>query len=384
MPENISLFKQVSLLVGIISVSIGIYTVFFPQTEIEKCESQIRKGDRKAQKGNYWDAKAHYKNAIACEETSFEAGQKLDECNVKANRACEEALDKANMALQSNDFENAKYNYNIALNCDHTIASARTGIRQSKQKKKVSFEPPKEIGKPPKRYRPSNRQRNSPIQDIIYNMKTVISGTFTMGCTSEQSNCEDDETTTHQVTLSTYQIAKYEVTQAQWEAVMGNNPSKFKGCPKCPVEQVSWNDVQEFIQKLNQKTEKSLRLPTEAEWEYAAREGTADNPYLYSGSNAINDVALFSDNSGSKTHEVGTKRANILGLYDMSGNIWEWCSDGKRTYTSSAVTNPKGPSSGFLRVLRGGSARGCRIADRGYGIPANRDDDSGFRLAHSQ
>ncbi len=441
MSENISSFKKISLLVGIISVSIGLYTIFFPQTEIEKCESQMRKGNRKVQQGNYWDAKAHYKNAIACEETAFEAGQKMEECNVKAKRACDEALNKADIALQSNDFDKAKYNYNIALNCDHTIALARIGIRHSKQRNTASYKPPQEPNKSPKRYQPSNpqsienlekkiyrpkqrntasykppqepnkspkryqpsnpqsienlekkiyrpsdSQNNSPIQDIINNMVTVQGGTFTMGCTKEQSNCDDDETPTHQVTLSTYQISKYEVTQAQWEAVMGNNPSHFKDCPKCPVESVSWDDVQKFIKKLNEKTGKSFRLPTEAEWEYAAREGTANNSYLYSGSSTINDVAWFNDNSGSKTHEVGTKSDNDLGLYDMSGNVWEWCSDGKRTYTSAAVTNPKG--SGSLRVLRGGSwnnfARRCRIANRGSSNPDDRGSDYGFRLAHSQ
>ena len=216
-------------------------------------------------------------------------------------------------------------------------------------------------------------------------MVYVAGGTFTMGATAEQgSDAYDDEKPTHSVTLSDFYIGKYEVTQAQWKAVMGSNPSYFKG-DNLPVENVSWNDIQEFIKKLNAQTGKRFRLPTEAEWEYAARGGNRSKGYKYSGSNSIGDVAWYYDNSSSKTHPVGQKTPNELGIYDMTGNVWEWCQDWKGSYSSSSQTNPTGPSSGSYRVLRGGSwsdiARDCRVSYRGYDIPDYRNSNSGFRLA---
>ncbi len=224
---------------------------------------------------------------------------------------------------------------------------------------------------------------------IAANMVTVTGGTFTMGCTSEQGrNCLSDETPSHLVTLKSFSISKYEVTQAQWQKVMGSNPSYFNGCDYCPVEQVSWNDVQKFISKLNQQTGGHYRLPTEAEWEYAARGGTKSSGYKYSGSNTINDVAWFIGNSSLKTHEVGTKQANELGIYDMTGNVWEWCSDwyGDRYHNiSSNKNNPKGPESGTRRVVRGGSfgyeEDQCFVAGRGSYTPGGGNIIFGFRLA---
>ncbi len=224
---------------------------------------------------------------------------------------------------------------------------------------------------------------------IASNMVQVAGGTYTMGCTSEQgSDCSSDEKPSHNVTLKSFSISKYEVTQAQWQKVMGTNPSYYKGCDNCPVEQVSWDDVQEFISRLNQQTGQHYRLPTEAEWEYAARGGNNSRGNKYSGSNTINDVAWYASNSKNKAHEVGTKKANELGIYDMSGNVWEWCSDWyAETYYSSRDnhTNHKGPESGSFRVVRGGSWFGygydCRIAYRGWFAPGFRSDDGGFRLA---
>jgi formylglycine-generating enzyme required for sulfatase activity len=153
------------------------------------------------------------------------------------------------------------------------------------------------------------------------------------------------------------------------------------------VEEVSWDDVQEFIHKLNALTGKEYRLPTEAEWEYAARGGNQSRGYKYSGSNNVGDVAWYGDNSGSKTHPVGTKQANELGIYDMSGNVWEWCQDWYGSYSSSSQTNPVGASSGSGRVDRGGSwssyAGIVRVCDRDYGTPGNRYDNLSFRLACS-
>ena len=183
-------------------------------------------------------------------------------------------------------------------------------------------------------------------------MVEVTGGTFQMGSTSGGS----DETPVHTVTLSDFKIGKYEVTQKQWHDVMGTNPSYFTG-NDLPVEHVSWNDVQTFITKLNEQTGNTYRLPTEAEWEYAARGGISASSTSCAGSNTIGDVAWYYDNSGSETHTVGTKQANELGIYDMSGNVWEWCNDwyGSDYYSSSPQNNPQGSSTGSYRVKRGGS-----------------------------
>lgn len=215
-------------------------------------------------------------------------------------------------------------------------------------------------------------------------MVYVEGGTFTMGATSEQGgNAYNDETPTHSVTLSPYYIGKYEVTQLQWKSVMGNNPSYFKG-DNLPVESVSWDDVQEFISKLNAATDKKYRLPTEAEWEYAARGGRKGQGCKYSGGNDVATVAWYTSNSGSKTHPVGQKQPNELGVYDMSGNVWEWCADWYGSYSSSSQTNPTGPSSGARRVLRGGSwysdAGCCRVSYRNNDDLNNRGGNGGFRL----
>ena len=218
-------------------------------------------------------------------------------------------------------------------------------------------------------------------------MVFVKGGTFTMGATSEQgSGAASNEKPTHSVTLSDYYIGKYEVTQAQWRAVMGYNPSGFKG-DNLPVENVSWDDVQVFIQKLNEKSGKKFRLPTEAEWEYAARGGNQSKGYKYSGSDTLRDVAWYYDNTGNKTHPVGHKRPNELGIYDMSGNVWELCQDWEGVYSSSSQTNPTGPSRGYSRVIRGGSWYGgagyCRVSYRGSSYSNNRRSYIGFRLVCS-
>ena len=229
---------------------------------------------------------------------------------------------------------------------------------------------------------PERPQSNLPEIEMVW----VSGGTFTMGATSEQgSDAWDDEKPAHSVTLSGYYIGKYEVTQAQWKAVMGNNPSSFKG-DNLPVESVGWNEVQEFIKKLNQMTGKSYRLPTEAEWEYAARGGNNSRGYKYSGSNNIGSVAWYYDNSGSTTHPVGSKSPNELGIYDMSGNVREWCQDrwASNYYSSSPQRNPQGSASGSDRVLRGGcwdnDARNCRVSCRSYVSPYSGGYYLGFRL----
>jgi len=232
-----------------------------------------------------------------------------------------------------------------------------------------------------------NRNRDNitlNVSGVEFEMVWVEGGTFTMGCTSEQGGvCWDNEKPAHSVTVSSYYIGETEVTQALWQAVMGNNPSYFKG-DNLPVEQVSWEDAQEFIEKLNRLTGRTFRLPTEAEWEYAARGGSKSQDYKYSGSNSIDAVAWKNDNSGDKTHAVKGKQANELGLYDMSGNVWEWCSDWYGSYSSSSQRDPEGPSTSSRRVLRGGSwidyARNCRVSSRHLNAPGFRYLTIGFRL----
>ena len=226
------------------------------------------------------------------------------------------------------------------------------------------------------------------LNKLLDNMVYVSGGTFTMGATSEQgSDAYDDEKPTHSVTLSSFYLCKYEVTQALWQEVMGVNPSNLEG-DNLPVEQVSWNECQTFIFRLNILTGKNFRLPTEAEWEYAARGGNRSRGYKYSGSNTLSDVAWYDGNGGSETHPVGSKSPNELGLYDMSGNVWEWCSDWYGTYSSSSQTNPAGYSSGSDRVFRGGCwygvASSCRSSYRNYELPDFRHYSLGLRLALSQ
>jgi len=224
--------------------------------------------------------------------------------------------------------------------------------------------------------------KEAPHIEMVY----VHGGSFTMGCTSEQgSGCYESEKPAHSVTLSNFYIGKYPVTQAQWEAVMGSNPSHFQGCDDCPVEMVSWNSIQEFIKKLNELTGAKYRLPTEAEWEYAARGGNRSKGYKYAGSNNPDEVVWHHFNSGDKPHSIGSKSPNELGIYDMSGNVWEWCSDWYGDYTSAAQTNPKGADSGKSKVLRGGSwnflPRDCRVSNRYDSNPGSRYNLYGFRLA---
>lgn len=219
------------------------------------------------------------------------------------------------------------------------------------------------------------------VKGISFRMINVEGGTFIMGATVYDGECDNDEQPSHRVTLSSYSIGETEVTQALWEAVMGSNPSTFKGNSH-PVEMVSWDDCQTFIRKLNSMTGRNFRLPTEAEWEYAARGGNLSQGYKYSGSNTLDDVAWCGFSGG--THVVKIKSPNELGIYDMSGNVEEWCNDWYCEYTTDEQINPIGPSSGLNRVHRGGSwilAKGCRVSYRGCGSLGNRSKDCGLRLA---
>ena len=232
---------------------------------------------------------------------------------------------------------------------------------------------------------PSGDTWTDPVTGMIF--KWVAGGCYDMGCGSWTDNCDDDEKPVHEVCLDGFWIGKYEVTQGQWEQIMGSNPSNNKSDDDFPVEQVSWNDCHDFITALNGKGNNTFRLSTEAEWEYAARGGGKEEKYA--GGNDLNSVGWYYYNSEGHSHEVGTKAANGLGIYDMSGNVSEWCSDwyGSSYYSSSPLNNPQGPTTGSYRVVRDGGwsliAPGCRAALRGHPSPGVRSNGIGFRLVLS-
>ena len=225
------------------------------------------------------------------------------------------------------------------------------------------------------------------VNGVKFNMVYVKGGTFMMGATMEQGyDALDEERPVHRVALSDYYIGETVVTQALWNAVMKNNPSYPVG-DNLPVVFVSWDDAQEFITELNVLTGRTFRLPTEAEWEYAARGGKNTKGNKYSGSSYIDAVAWYIKNSEREVHPVGQKGANELGLYDMSGNVSEWCADWYGGYDDDVQTNPKGANSGSYRVLRGGRwgdlAICCRVSSRKYYNPSSHSISNGFRLALS-
>ncbi len=249
-------------------------------------------------------------------------------------------------------------------------------------------------------------------------MIPVKGGTYTIGCTSEQRDCDSDESPAVEVTVKDFEIGKYEVTQALWEQVMGNNPSKFQGANH-PVESISWYDAIEFCNKLSElsglepayKIDKSVvdpnnhnsddklkwtvefnkdangyRLPLESEWEFAARGGSKakKSQSLYSGSDDIGEVAWYYENSDKKSHEVGSKSPNALGIYDLSGNVWEWCWSWKENYNTGSISDPNGPKSGKYRVYRGGGwfseSKYSRVSARSAEFPQYKDNSLGLRL----
>ncbi len=304
--------------------------------------------------------------------------------NVLSQNYCAKYLQMGQTALESKDYDKAidlftkGTNLSDAAKCPtlaRKLAEARRAKAALAEKPKAA--PAKPVVKPAVKVETSKPKPTAPNIEMV----SVQGGTFEMG-----SNDYDSEKPIHSVTVSNFFIGKYEVTQAQWRAVMGNSPSNFKNCDNCPVEQVSWDDIQQFLSKLNSLSSKRYRLPTEAEWEYAARGGSSSGGYKYSGSNHVNVVAWYGyeNNAGKKTHPVGTRQANELGIHDMSGNVWEWCSDWYGSYSSAAVSNPTGAATGALRVLRGGSwlfdALYCRVAFRRYDPPSHRNTLYGFRV----
>ena len=222
--------------------------------------------------------------------------------------------------------------------------------------------------------------------DMVTGMEFVYvpGGCYEMGCGNWTSDCAPDEKPVHTVCVDDFYIGKYEVTQGQWKKIMHSNPSSFPKGDHYPVESISWNDIQKFIKELNKRSNRQFRLPTEAEWEYAARSGGKKGKYA--GGDNVDRIAWFKDNSGGHTHPVGQKAPNGLGIYDMSGNVGEWCHDwySENYYSKSPRNNPLGPSSGLFRVFRGGSWYSMpgklRSAYRNNGEPSYTTSDLGFRL----
>lgn len=249
--------------------------------------------------------------------------------------------------------------------------------------------------RPTTSYGASGTDKSFTVNGVSFKMVFVKGGSMYLGCTSGSGSCESDESPSHNVTLSDYYMGETEVTQALWKAVMGynNNPSNWQG-DRLPVEKVSWTDCDEFVSRLNSLLAAQLpqgyrfALPSEAQWEYAARGGQKSSGSMYAGSGNVGFVAWYYDNSGSRTHEVKLKAPNELGLYDMSGNVWEWCED---WYSSSWYsdnrnwTDPVNTYVGSGRVLRGGGwdyyASSCRVANRASNSPSSRSNFHGFRLA---
>ena len=255
------------------------------------------------------------------------------------------------------------------------FANGKYKTRAKRAIEKLKASKAKEIKPKPKQKPPTPK---GPIEMVL-----VEGGTFMMG--SEDGR--DIEKPVHQVHLDSFEIGKYPLTQKQWQDIMGNNPSHFAG-ENLPVERVSWFDASAFIKKINAKYPgMNYRLPTEAEWEYAARGGNKSKGFPYAGSNDLNEIGWYWENSEEKTHLVGQKKANELGIHDMSGNVFEWCKDFYGAYPSENQTNPKGPDKGDYRVMRGGSwnrsASSCRVSLRFNNIPNDRDFYYGFRLARS-
>jgi formylglycine-generating enzyme required for sulfatase activity len=252
----------------------------------------------------------------------------------------------------------------------------RTVITPAEQELKVPVASSAQASRP-------TPQQGDTIQDEITGMELVYipAGCFMMGSPPGEKDSDNDEGPVHEVCVDGFWMGKYPVTQGQWTKIIGDNPARFKNGDKYPVEQVSWEDAQKFITELNKKSGEKYRLPTEAEWEYAARAGAS---YKYSGGDDLDAVAWYDGNSGNTTHPVGQKKANAFGVYDMSGNVWEWCADwyDGKYYASSPQDNPTGPDSGTGRVLRGGGwfdhPVGCRSVRRSRYDPGFRDGRSGF------
>jgi len=324
-------------------------------------QKYLQEGNTCFERGDYDCAKKNYEASRATGGNVAEQLQKTDEC-IKL-------LFAANLLLEGGDYAKAGelYKQILKINSNYSFANGRLKSCEQNLSKNQSQ---------------VNRFVNytETTNNLNIEMVAVEGGAYTMGCT--ESSCLYNEKPTHRVVVSSFYIGKYEITQAQWIAVMNKNPSPFKGV-NLPIESVSWSEVQEFIRRLNAQTGKQYRLPSEAEWEFAARGG--NNSKGIKESYSIDNVDWYGENSGGTTHPVGFISSNELGIYDMIGNVWEWCSDWFGDYGSAAQIDPHGPSYGSYRVNRGGCWQNytgtLRVSFRGYDDPNIRNNFIGFRLA---
>ena len=359
-------------------LSLGVLALkYYPDDDYfiaEIVTPELKRGNSAYQSGNYVKAQDHYRRVLDYHPSNPTVRQKLGQAgSAEKNRLAKIAKDKriatenrkfsdfissGDGAARRGDYVTALKDYKSALSIKPNEVSVSNKIREIEPKAKHQ----------------SFRAR------VGMKFMKIPGGSFQMG----SNNGDSDEKPVHRVTVSSFYMLSTEVTQRMWKEVMGNNPSNWKG-DNLPVEKVSWNDCQKFVSKLNSMYPgHNYRLPTESEWEYACRAGTSTKYYSGNSSSDLGRVGWYDDNSGSKTHSVGQKGSNSWGLYDMHGNVWEWCQDWKGDYPSGSVTDPKGPSSGSYRVLRGGSwyvlARYCRSAYRNWVNPDVRGGNVGFRL----
>lgn len=348
------------------------------QTEIERENHQKAEAEKQKQKAERLQKQDEiaWKAALAAIEKAKSAREKMD--------ALEVYLDEPYHQLHRVEAEQQLEKLQTAETARKIAKKQHEQQRLEAERKKRAVEQAEEERKKQEAILEANLLKmKQEIEKGLPEMVLVRGGTFQMG-----SNDSDNEQPIHNVTLPDFEIGKYPVTQKLWQEIIGSNPSHFKGCEDCPVEKVSWEDVQDFLKKLNQKYPgKNYRLPSEAEWEYAARGGEQSKGYTYAGSNDVDEVAWYDKNSGGKTHPVGSKKANELGIYDMSGNVWEWCQDVwhdnyQATPTDGSAWDRGGDDT--YRVLRGGCWIGnpsnCRAAVRGGNNPTYRSDYYGFRL----
>ncbi len=360
--------------------------------------------------GKYVTQVQQKKQELQAEDDAYKGCSSIEKCdeylkNYPNGRYVSLATD---MKINLLEEDNAYANCTTVEKCDEYLKKYPKGRYVAEVKRKRNVEQEKEESKRKAEEAAAAKRKEEikalaqtyTVNGVLFTMKYVEGDTFTMGCAEQDGNhCFGDEKPPHKVLLSDYCIGETEVTQALWKAVMRKNKSKYKGENR-PVESVSWNECQEFCDKLNNLMRNSLpsgykfALPTEAQWEYAARGGKNHSPYKFSGSNTIEEVAWYQKNSYAKgfdspdfgTHVVKTKKANNLGLYDMSGNVCEWCVDWYMNsyYEVSPSTNPKGPSAGSERVVRGGcwirSDLPCWVYFRDSRAPDYSDSSCGFRL----